>query len=141
MVASAAEQRSQRVRDLELLLRDVVMTAGISFERHRVSRVIRRATLLCRAAHAAYRRIGATTPRRRRRPGDRLPRHPEVHPELAGNSRNRTDPKLMLLTELLEQIHSGLPIHSELPGKAENTLGLRDGSWAKICQHDWAEVR
>ena len=64
-----------------------------------------------------------------------------MHPELGGNPRNSPDPKLMLPTELLEQIHSGVPIHSEPPGKAEDTLGLRDGSWAKIRQHDWAEVR
>ncbi len=71
----------------------------------------------------------------RRRPGDRLPHHPAMHPELGRNPRDRPDPKLMLPTELLEQLHSGVPIHSELPGKAEDTLGLRDGSWAKIRQH------
>ena len=63
-----------------------------------------------------------------------------MNPELGSNPRNSPDPKLMLPTELLEQIHSGVPIHSEPPGKAGDTLGLRDGSWAKIRQHYWAKV-
>ena len=61
--------------------------------------------------------------RRRQRPGNRLPHQPAMHPKLGGNSRNSPYPKLMLPTELLKQIHFGVPIHSEPPGKAEETLG------------------
>ena len=61
--------------------------------------------------------------RRRQRSGDRLPHHPSVHTEFRCNTGDRADTELMLLTELLEQFHSGDPIHSELPARTGETLG------------------
>ena len=52
---------------------------------------------------------------RPQRPGDRLAHHASVHTEFGSNTRDRADTGLMLLTELLEQFHSGFPIHSEPP--------------------------
>jgi hypothetical protein len=39
-----------------------------------------------------------------------------MHAELGRNAGDRADTELVLLTELLEQFHSGFPIHSEPPG-------------------------
>ena len=75
--------------------------------------------------HRVQLRLGPrrVTMRRRKRSGNRLPHHAPVHAELGRNTRDRADPKLMLLTKLLKQFHSGDPIHSEPPGETEVTLG------------------
>jgi len=57
------------------------------------------------------------------RPGNRLPHHAPVHAKFGRNTGDRADTKLVLLTELLKQFHSGFPIHSEPPGKTRVTLG------------------
>jgi len=54
------------------------------------------------------------TVRRRQCPRQRLAHQSAMHPELGGNTSNRSNTKLMLATELLKQIHLGVPIHSEL---------------------------
>jgi hypothetical protein len=46
-----------------------------------------------------------------------------MHTEFRRNTGDRADTKLMLLTKLLEQFHSGVPIHSEPPGRTRATLG------------------
>ena len=61
--------------------------------------------------------------RRRNRTGKRLPHHPSVHAELRRNPRDRPDPKLMLPTELLEQIHFGFPVHARSPEPSGTTVG------------------
>ena len=66
---------------------------------------------------------GGITTTRRQRVGDRLPHHPPVHTEFRRNTGDRADTKLMLLTKLLEQFHSGVPIHSKPPGKTGKTVG------------------
>ena len=59
----------------------------------------------------------------RQRARNRLPHHPAMHAELRRHTGDRADTELMLLTELLEQFHSGFPIHSEPPGRTGQTLG------------------
>jgi hypothetical protein len=59
---------------------------------------------------------------RRQRPGDRLTHHAPVHAEFGRDPGDRADTELVLLTELLEQFHSGFPIHSEPPGKTRVTV-------------------
>ncbi len=59
----------------------------------------------------------------RQRTRNRLPHHPTMHAELRRDTGDRANPKLMLLTELLEQFHFGFPIHSEPPGRTGQTLG------------------
>jgi hypothetical protein len=61
--------------------------------------------------------------RRWHRTRDRLPHHAPVHPELGSHTGDRPDTELVLLTKLLEQFHSGVPIHSEPPGKTRVTVG------------------
>ena len=63
------------------------------------------------------------TMRRRHRAGDGLAYHPTMHTELRRHAGDRADAKFMLLTQLLEQFHSGVPIHSESPGKTRATVG------------------
>ena len=53
---------------------------------------------------------------RRQCSGDRLSHHAPMHAELGGNTGDRADTELVLLTELLKQFHSGFPIHFEPPG-------------------------
>ena len=60
---------------------------------------------------------------RRQRSGDRLTHHASMYAEFGSNTGDRADTELRLLTELLEQFHSGFPIHSEPPGKTRVTLG------------------
>jgi hypothetical protein len=60
---------------------------------------------------------------RRQRTGNRLPHHPSMYAELGRHSGDRPDTKLMLLTELFKQFHSGVPIHSKPPGKTRATVG------------------
>jgi len=61
--------------------------------------------------------------RRRDRSGKRLPHHAPVHTELRRNSGDRPNAKLMLPTELLEQIHFGFPVHARPPEQSEGTVG------------------
>jgi hypothetical protein len=59
----------------------------------------------------------------RQRTSNRLTHHPAVNAELRRHTGDRADTKLVLLTKLLEQFHSRVPIHSELPGRTKGTLG------------------
>lgn len=52
---------------------------------------------------------------RRQRTGNRLAHQPPMNPELRGDTRDRANPKLMLATKLLEQIHFGSPVHARPP--------------------------
>jgi hypothetical protein len=57
------------------------------------------------------------------RPRDRPAHHATMHTELRRHPRNRADPKLMLPTELLEQIHFGFPVHKRHPDLIGLTVG------------------
>ena len=70
----------------------------------------------CRDRAQLWLRPRRTATDRRQGTGDRLAHHPPVHAELGRHPGYRADAELMLLTELLEQFHSGFPIHSEPPG-------------------------
>src|ERR1700712_4117007 len=52
---------------------------------------------------------------RRQRACDRPPDNATMNTELRRNARDRADTKLMLPTELLEQIHFGFPVHKRPP--------------------------
>ena len=45
-----------------------------------------------------------------------------MNTELRGHTRDRADTKLMLPTELLEQIHFGLPVHKRPPDAIRVTV-------------------
>jgi hypothetical protein len=57
------------------------------------------------------------------RPRDRPAHHATMHTELRCHPRDRADPKLMLPTELLEQIHFGFPVHKRHPDLIGVTVG------------------
>jgi hypothetical protein len=46
---------------------------------------------------------------------NRLAHHAPMNTELRGDTRDRADPKLMLPTKLLEQVHFGSPVHARSP--------------------------
>src|SRR5262252_8779600 len=46
----------------------------------------------------------------RQRTADRLPHHAPMHAQLLGHARNRANPKLVLSTDLFEQLHLGAPV-------------------------------
>jgi hypothetical protein len=52
---------------------------------------------------------------RRQRTGNRLAHQSPMNPEFRGDTRDRANPKLMLATKLLEQIHFGSPVHARPP--------------------------
>ena len=113
----------------------------------RVPLLARRATILVKhlvdeGRDRAQLRLG---PRRvmlcrRQRSRERLAHQPPMNAELRGHARYRADPKLMLPTKLLEQIHFGSPVH-ERPPDPSGDRRLRDRGWAKIRQHYWAKIR
>src|SRR5271156_1040239 len=65
--------------------------------------------------------------RRRQRSGDRPADNASVNTELRRHTRDRADTKLMLPTELLEQIHFGFPVHKRPPEPIGATVGCRTG--------------
>jgi hypothetical protein len=52
---------------------------------------------------------------RRQRVANRLTHQAPMNAELRGDTRDRPDPKLMLPTKLLEQVHFGSPVHARSP--------------------------
>ena len=65
--------------------------------------------------------------RRWQRSGDRPADNASVNTELRRHTRDRADTKLMLPTELLEQIHFGFPVHKRPPEPIGATVGCRTG--------------
>ena len=78
--------------------------------------------------------------RRLQRTRNRSANNPPMNAKLRGHTRDRANAKLMLTTELLEQIHFGFPVHKR-PLIHQGDRRLRDGGWAKIGQHSWARIR
>jgi len=88
----------------------------------RVTLLARRASVLVKhlvdeVRHRTQLRLGPLRVMlwRRQRARDRTAHHAPMHTELRGHPRDRADPKLMLPTELLEQIHFGFPVHKRPP--------------------------
>ena len=61
--------------------------------------------------------------RRWQRTGKRPANHTPMNIGLRGNASDRPDTKLMLPTELLEQIHFGVPVHKRPPDPIAGTVG------------------
>ncbi len=118
-LAHVVADRGLRDRDARELPQDAAVDAT-----RRVTLLARRPPVLVQHAadeghHRVQLRLGPlrVAVRRRQRPRERLAHHPAVNPELGRHPGDGANPELMLLTQLLEQFHLGVPVHSEPPGK------------------------
>jgi hypothetical protein len=80
-------------------------------------------------------RLGAPRVMLRRRQGtrDRPAHDAPMNTKFCRHAGNRADPKLMLPTELFEQLHFGFPVHERHPDPIGITVGSRTGGGPKLA--------